>query len=99
MTVVTQILMAPPGPAPRQINTIRGVVYKSVAGTFVAMPPYDADLAQANGWSRCGDGYGTTANRPTVGLYPGFKYNDSSLSITAIWDGKTWRNSVTGVSV
>ncbi len=98
MTVVTQILMQAPGTKAHTFKTQRGVTYVAVLGTPTPMPVFDAAIAEANGWVRCGDGYGTTANRPTVGLFVGFKYNDSTLSETVIWDGAKWRHAVTGTA-
>ncbi|WP_038594790.1 hypothetical protein NYE80_24000 [Paenibacillus sp. FSL H7-0357] len=37
--------------------------------------------------------YGTTANRPTIGLYIGKKYDDTTLQKTITWWGSSWKDA------
>lgn len=79
---------------------VNGRTYNAT-GAFMDMPDADAFVASANGWTVQGM-VGTTAQRPspsdtdapTVGL----RYIDTSLGKIVAWDGKAWRDPVTGLT-
>jgi hypothetical protein len=75
--------------------TLGGRKYVPVQGTPVSVPDYDATALEANGWVRVGE-TGTTAQRPTTGLFVGRRWTDSTVGGDVVWDGKNWRHHVTG---
>ena len=80
-------------------HTVNGRVYTGVAGTPQDVPDFDAAELEANGWTAfCADGVGTTANRPTTGLFRGMQYADTTLGYPVVYDGAAWRN-MAGASV
>jgi hypothetical protein len=99
MSVTTQqVLMHPPSDATFQGTTkVNGRAYSTTAGTPINAPDYDADRLEAAGWIRAAT-TGATAARPTNPT-KGQKFADSTLGITIMWDGKVWRNAVTGAAV
>lgn len=67
------------------------------------VPDSDAPVLLANGWmnAAAGDvlsGSGTTSARP-ANPKKGQRFLDSTLGITILFDGKVWRNAVTGAAV
>lgn len=76
---------------------VHGRVYTGVVGTPTVVPDFDAVRLEANGWIRVGQTGATTARPATP--YTGQFWEDTTLNIDIVWDGKTWRNSVTGASV
>ena len=69
------------------------------------VPDHDAPVLQANGWINAASGNGSTLSnsgattvRP-VNPQKGQPYLDTTLGITIIFDGKVWRNSITGAAV
>lgn len=83
--------------------TANGRLFTAVAGTTVDAAPQDVTVLEANKWFRTGGpnclGVGTTAQRPTDGLFAGCTYVDTTLGYTVTYDGTTWRNQATGASV
>ena len=76
-----------------------GRSYSCALNATILVPDFDAPTLDANGWIRCaGHGTGTTAQRPTVGLFPGFTYLDTTVGSNVIWDGFVWRSHVTGIA-
>jgi hypothetical protein len=79
---------------------VNGRSYVCVPGSVVSVPDFDAGALESNGWVRtAAHGSGATTGRPTTGLFKGYEFYDSSLSINVIWDGKVWRSHVTGAAV
>lgn len=86
-------------PNPALTTKVNGRTYTGVLGTPQDVPDFDAALLQANGWIPFdGGGVGTTAQRPTTGLYKGLEYSDTTLGYSVTWDGTNWRN-MAGASV
>jgi hypothetical protein len=72
--------------------------YVPTPGTPQLVNDYDAAILEANGWTNGAEG-GTTAQRPTTGLYVGRTYNDTTVGARVHWDGKAWRHATTGATV
>jgi hypothetical protein len=80
-------------------TTVNGRTYKGTPGTTLNVPDFDAFELQANGWVvTAAAGSGATAARP-ASPHVGDEYHDTSLAAIIKWDGKAWRNIMTGVSV
>lgn len=77
--------------------TVHGRAYNSPVGTPLVVPDFDITQLEANGWVNVGQ-TGTTAQRPAVPFF-GQRYADSTLALMIFWDGRTWRNTLTGASV
>ena len=90
-------LMHPPASG-NTTHIVNGRKYVGVAGTPQSVPDFDAAALEANGWTNAGTG-GTTAQRPTTGLFPGLEYNDTTVGAMVKYDGKVWRHATTGASV
>lgn len=78
-------------------HTVNGRRYNGVLGSPQAVPDYDAAQLEANGWTYAGV-TGTTAQRPTSPK-KGELYADATLGKSIRWDGKTWRDPLTGAAV
>ncbi len=83
--------------------TIYGRTYTAAAGTTYDAPDQDAAVLEANGFLSTGGptciGVGTTALRPTTGLFIGASYVDTTLAYVVVYDGALWRNPSSGASV
>jgi hypothetical protein len=95
--------MLPPINVGAQRRTINGRTYAAAPGIALDIPDFDAAMLQANGWIDCGPS-GTTAQRPTgtLGQYNasgGSVYFDTTLGITIMSDGISWRDPNTGNAV
>lgn len=91
--------MTPPASGFYNPMTINGVVYSCAAGATIDVPNHVADVMKANGWMVAADaGADTTANRPAA-IKVGQTFLDTTLGYTIKWDGKVWRNPVTGAAV
>lgn len=80
---------------------INGRVYSTAVGTPIQMPEQDAAVAGANGWlpaSARAVGVGATATRPT-NPKRGDTFEDTTLALSVMYDGATWRNRSNGTSV
>lgn len=84
-------------------RTINGRAFTAAAGTTVDAVAQDARVLQSNNWFNVAGpnsvGVGTTAQRPTTGLFVGATYADTTTGNLIVFDGTTWRNPVTGASV
>jgi hypothetical protein len=83
---------------------VNGRIYPPVApGTVIDVPDFDAACLCANGYTRIAIS-GPTSARPTTNqasgsLYyaaPGVTFLDITIGALVVFDGKTWRNPVTG---
>ena len=95
--------MLPPINISAQTRTVNGRTYTAAPGTFLDVADFDAGMLAANGWIDCGPS-GTTAQRPTgtLGQYhagSGSKFFDTTLGLTIMSDGISWRNPNTGNAV
>jgi hypothetical protein len=89
--------MHPPGNG--ATTTVNGRAYKGVAGTPVTVPDFDSNALEANGWVLvAAGGTGATATRP-ANPTRGTEFNDTTVGALIRFDGKTWRNAVTGGAV
>jgi hypothetical protein len=101
--VMTHRLM-PPADGKNDPMTVNGRVYKCAPGASIDVPDQDAFVMLANGWvTAAGGGADTTVNRPRTlpngqPLPKGLQFHDTTLNITVVWDGKTWRNPNTGAA-
>jgi hypothetical protein len=79
--------------------TVNGRTYSHGANSFVDVPEHDSFLLEANGWTKVANssGVGTTAQRP-VNPRQGQTYTDTTLSKIVHFEGKTWRDPVTGAT-
>lgn len=59
----------------------------NAAGVVKDVPESAIEATTAAGYLKVTDGSGTTAQRPTVGLYRGFTYYDTTLSKIIVWVG------------
>lgn len=86
-------------PASGATTTVNGRKYVGVAGTPQNVPDFDATALEANGWIiTAPGGTGTTAQRPAAPAV-GLQYHDTTVAAIVKWDGKAWRNVLTGASV
>ena len=93
------IRVLPPNTTGTDTITVNGRTYSATAGGFLDVPDFDAAVMLANGWVRgAGGGSGATAARP-VKPPVNTVFMDTSLSLLIVWDGKTWRNKITGAAV
>jgi hypothetical protein len=96
--------LLPPITAALQTRTVHTRTYSGTLGNTYDIPDYDAGPLVANGWIDCGLS-GNTSQRPTgtgisvPPLFPGQLYIDLEANVVARWDGKNWRNVLTGASV
>ena len=92
------IRMLPPDNNP--ITTVvNGRSYSTTASAPVDVPDMDALVLRANGWhlSALG-GVGTTSIRPTNPT-KNMRFADTTLGVEITYDGKNWRNAITGAIV
>jgi len=89
----------PPNTTGTDMITVNGRTYSAVAGGFLDVPDFDAAVMLANGWIRGAlGGSGPTASRP-IKPPTNTIFMDTSLSLLIVWDGKAWRNKITGAAV
>jgi hypothetical protein len=75
-----------------------GRTYTGVAGATLDVPDFDAAVLTANGWTVSGE-VGATAGRPLLNRGDrGREFVDTTLAAVIRWDGKAWRNKITGAS-
>jgi len=78
---------------------VGGITYACAVNSTLDVPDHVADVMVANGWTRAADGgANTTANRP-VAPKINQTFVDTTLGYVIKWDGKAWRNPVTGAAV
>ena len=83
----------------RLSTTVNGRTYTFPSGSYIDVPDFDADVLVANGWSAAAShGADVTAARPT-NPKKGATFLDTTLGYNVVFDGKYWRNPVTGVAV
>lgn len=71
---------------PASVNG-RTVRLMSQAGVVKDVNESAMNALVGQGWYKVADGVGTTAQRPTTGLFRGFKYVDTTLSKLVVWIG------------
>lgn len=92
------VRMLPPATG-NATHIVNGRTYVGVVGTPQDVPDFDAPTLQANGWQITDPhGSGTTSTRP-ASPFKGMRFTDTTLGVSICWDGKTWRNPITGASV
>lgn len=94
--IVGNYLVHPPAGGNTSIR-VNGRTYSTPVGTPIPAPDFDLPVLEANGWIAVGL-TGATAARPVT---PPLKttFMDTTVGAHIVWDGKTWRNSLTGASV
>jgi hypothetical protein len=96
---MTTIRVMPPSGAASTTTVANGRSYTAAPGAFLDVPDFDASILTANGWVFVASGgVGATAQRP-ASPNKGTSFHDSTLGLTIIFDGKTWRNHATGAQV
>lgn len=91
------IQVHPPG-AGKTTTTVNGRSYTATPGTPITVPDFDAVELVANGWiETASGGSGTTAQRPSSPK-AGTSYHDTTLGAIVKFDGKAWRNALTGAA-
>ena len=80
-------------------TTVNGRTYSTSGGAPLDVPDFDADVLKANGWhvSALG-GVGVTTTRP-ANPNTGMRFADTTLGVEITFDGKNWRNAITGAVV
>jgi hypothetical protein len=81
-------------------QTVNGRTYSVAAGASIDVPDFDAFVLLSEGWINAAGGstattVGTTAQRPTNPA-KNQTYHDTTLGLTIVFDGKSWRNPATG---
>ena len=101
MTTRTVRMLPPVSSNPSPTNGKGGRNYSVSAGSYLDVPVFDANLLEANGWTRIGL-VGATSGRPLatdadIQRITGVLYVDTTLNAVVIGcaDGK-WRNVLTG---
>jgi hypothetical protein len=89
-----QYRFMPPNATVKQTIVVNGRTYSAMPGVVVDVPVMDAGVLSANGWCMVA-GSGTTAQRPANPSF-GQQYHDTTLGITIIHEGVSWRNPATG---
>ena len=103
------IRLLPPSVGPTSIN-INGRTISCAVGSTVDVSDADGMVMIANGWITGVDPelgpngpiptVGPTAQRPVLTQSQrGITYSDTTTGNMIVWDGKTWRNPVSGASV
>lgn len=75
--------------------SVNGRIYTVAAGATIDMPDFDAQIAQANGFIALAATVGPTTARPAKPS-PGQSFHDTTLGLTIVHEGSTWRNPATG---
>lgn len=92
-----------PSTAAKTTTTINGRAFTAALGTAQDVLEADARELGANGYMVVGGsesvGTGTTANRPTTGLFIGAMYGDTTLGYIVVYDGASWRDPIAGTAV
>jgi len=88
-------------PANGATTIVSGRTYTGTAGTIINAPDFDSGELESNGWlpvtGNAAHATGTTAQRPARPK-KGDKYADSTLGLVVLFDGQTWRHTLTGAS-
>lgn len=83
----------------RNSLTFNGRTYSCAVGSTIDVPDFDALVLIANGWTAASShGADVTANRP-ANPKRGMTYLDTTLGAVISFDGKRWRNPLTGAIV
>lgn len=76
--------------------TFNGRTYTCAIGSTIDVPDFDALVLVANGWmAATTHGVEATSNRP-ANPKRGMTYLDTTLGVVITFDGKKWRNPLTG---
>jgi hypothetical protein len=77
---------------------VNGRTYTTSGGTALNVPDFDAVIMKANGWTiAAGGGSGASTARPS-NPSKNTKFADTTLGVVILWDGKNWRNPITGAT-
>jgi hypothetical protein len=92
------IRVMPPADGLHPSITVFGRAYTCALGSTLDVPPGDAQVMTANGWTSSSDAVGATAARPAN---PALRqrFHDTTLGYDIIFDGKVWRNPTSGAAV
>ena len=89
--------MLPPYDVSRQRLNIGDRTHSGKPGDVRDVERVEAAKLEANGWTNIGPVGPSTDRPPTAG--PGDIFHDRTLDQTIFYDGKVWRDPVTGASV
>jgi hypothetical protein len=80
-------------------TVVNGRTYSTTAGTPLDVPDFDALVLKANGWHiSAPGGVGATTVRPANPI-KGMRFTDTTLGVEITFDGRNWRNAITGAIV
>lgn len=85
-------------PALGDTENIFGVIYKAQPGTVLDVPDNHAAVLAANKWVDLGP-VDNVANARPKGPKRGDLFIDTALVKTIVFDGRVWRDPVTGAAV
>ena len=95
---MSPVRMLPPATG-NATHVVCGRTYVGVVGTPRDVPDFDAPVLQANGWQIADPhGSGATSTRP-ANPAKNTRFTDTTLGVSILFDGKVWRNPVTGAAV
>lgn len=96
-----QMQVMPPADGLHPDITVHGRKYSCAVGSIITVPFDDGKAMCSNGWTAtCAGGSGPSSDRPTPqrGL-PGAEFHDTTIGAIIRWDGRSWRNVLTGAAV
>lgn len=86
-------------PANGATTTVNGRTYTCAAGSTIDVPDWDALPLEANGWFIVAQhGANATTARPTNPV-KNSTFLDTTLGFVIRFDGKVWRNPISGAAV
>lgn len=97
------IRVMPPADGLRTSIVVNGRSYSCALGSTIDVPDFDATVMMHNGWTSAGTGasaapVGATTSRPAK-PNKNDHFVDATLGYVIVFDGKVWRNPVTGAAV
>jgi hypothetical protein len=97
--------MLPPLNVQKRTLTVNDRTYVGAPGAVLDVPDHDADMLEANGWTRV-EAVGATEERPDLAATPagavnsaGRRFFDTTLGYMIVWDGADWRDPANGDAV
>jgi hypothetical protein len=96
MAIQMQVL--PPPAGGHNPITVAGRSYTGAPGSFLTVPYQDGLVMLSNGWTTNSvNGCGATIDRPSP--RPGMTFLDTTIGAHIVWDGGSWRHTLTGAAV
>lgn len=95
---MANVRVMPPADGLHPTITAHGRSYTCATGSFLDVPEQDAAVMTSNGWTAVARAVGVTAARPANPI-KNQTFLDSTLGYNIVWDGKAWRNPISGAAV